>query len=146
MEQSAYYNGLLLANKKIDKLLAFVWSESLPGEVWKEIPHMDSDYFVSNKGRVLSLCFNKPRILKPQICGNDRGTGYYYVSLKGKNKRINRLVATAFLENPEGKPISHHKDNNKLNNDVSNLAFATHSENTRAYYESKKQWEEEKTQ
>lgn len=88
---------------------------------------------MSSKGRVLSLCNKQPRVLKAFMCN-----GYLCVSICGHDRRINRLVAKAFIPNPEGKPIAHHKNHNKTKNTVANLAWATHSENTTAYFDSKK--------
>lgn len=110
-------------------------------EVWREIdflPEVDtkSRYFVSNYGSVISLYRNKPIILQPFLCGSG-GSQYYYVSICGKDYRINRLVAQAFLPNPENKPFVHHKDHNKLNNHYSNLEWATPKENIEAYLEYK---------
>ena len=106
-------------------------------EVWKEINFIKqakSRYYVSNKGKIISLCRRKARVLKPFLSGK----GYYCVSIGGKNYKIHRLVAIAFMENTENKPIVHHKDNKKTNNDISNLIWATASENTLAYYEKNK--------
>lgn len=122
--------------ERIDKLLSFILSECPEDETWKEIPWADSYYWISDKGRVLSLCGADPYILQPFSC-ND----YLCVDLYGHNRRINRLVAQAFLENPENKPIAHHKNHNKSINDAENLAWATHSENTTAYYENKRKRE-----
>ena len=115
-------------NKQIDKLLSFVWFDSLPCEVWKEIPYTNSFYFVSSYGRVLSLCNNEARVLKQFI-----QNGYYYVSINYRDRRVNRLVAQAFIDNTENKAVVHHKNGNKLDNEVSNLEWATHKENTQAY-------------
>ena len=122
------------ATEKVDKLLSFILANSPIDEEWKEIVWADSNYFVSNKGRVISLCNRKPRILKPFVC-ND----YYCVSICGCDRRLNRLVAQAFLENPENKPIAHHKNHDKKINTTENLAWATHSENTAAYYQNKRE-------
>lgn len=55
--------------------------------------------------------------------------GYKIVTLNKKVKRVHRLVAEAFLENPEGKEIVNHKDGNTINNNVENLEWTTASEN-----------------
>lgn len=120
----------LTANNQLQKLLDFVWNDSIYQEVWKEIPNTDGKYFVSNRGRILSLCYNQPRLLKQFICGD----GYYYVDIHG-SKRVNRLVALAFIDNPENKEIVHHIDANRLNNDIDNLQWATAKENRQASIE-----------
>jgi hypothetical protein len=69
------------------------------------------------------------RILKPAIDNH----GYYKISLRKDgnkfNKRIHKFVANAFLPNPENKRCIDHVDNNRLNNDIKNLRWATYSEN-----------------
>lgn len=113
-------------------------------EVWKEIDYLpveeeaeaESRYFISNYGSVISLCRNNPIKLQPFLCGGS-GSQYYYVSIGSKDYRINRLVAQAFIPNPENKPLVHHKDHNKLNNHFSNLEWATPQENAIAYREYK---------
>ena len=69
--------------------------------------------------------------------------GYLCVSICGHDRRINRLVAKAFIPNPENKPIVHHKNHIKTENTAKNLSWATHSENTTAYFDSKKQTQEQ---
>lgn len=129
MIKSANTPAARKAAERVDKLLLYIIENSPADEVWKEISFGDGYYFISSKGRVISLCYNQPRVLKPYLC-ND----YLCVSIYGHDRRINRLVADAFIDNPENKPIAHHKDHNKLNNTVDNLEWATHKENTIAYY------------
>ena len=108
-------------------------------EVWREIdfiPETDLDgkYFVSNYGRIISLCRKEPIELKQFVCGN----GYFYVSIGKRDYRVNRLVALAFIPNPDNKRIVHHKDANRKNNHCSNLELATDQENIRASYKEPK--------
>ena len=95
-------------------------------EEYKQIIDFDN-YEVSNLGNVRNI--KTGRILK----GKDDTHGYLKVGLckdkKKTNKKIHRLVAEAFIENPENKPCVDHIDNNKKNNDITNLRFATVSEN-----------------
>lgn len=62
-------------------------------------------------------------------------SGYSYVCIRkaGKthNVRLHRLIASAFIPNPENKPYINHKDGNKTNNSVDNLEWCTASENER---------------
>lgn len=119
---------------QMDKLFYFAVYVVQPGEVWREVAGTDGYYFVSTLGRVASLYNNKPRILKPQKWGN----GYLAVSINGKKQRIHRLVANAFLENPDNKPVVHHKNHNKTDNRLCNLEYTTYKENTQYYYQSQK--------
>ena len=91
-------------------------------EIWKDIEGYEGLYKVSNLGKVLNLSNNK--IIKL----HDNGCGYLNVSLKGKTCYIHRLVAQAFIPNPENKPTVNHIDKNKNNNTVDNLEWATYSE------------------
>ena len=62
-------------------------------------------------------------------------SGYLHVTLningKAKRVKLHRLVATAFLPNPDGKPHVHHKDGNRTNNRVENLEWVTHDEHSK---------------
>ena len=96
-------------------------------ESWKTINGFE-DYEVSTDGRVRSHKGNNPAILKPRVTHD----GYIWYSLckngKGYTKRANRLVAEAFIPNPDKKNTVNHIDGDKQNNNVSNLEWATRSE------------------
>lgn len=94
-------------------------------EEWRPIQGYKGLYAVSNKGRVKNLETGK--VLKNKI----DGAGYLAVGLKGKNYNVHRLMAQAFIENPLSLPQVHHKDENKLNNDISNLEWVSASKNVR---------------
>ena len=85
------------------------------GEHWKQIE--DTRYYVSDKGRVKNA--DKGTLLSPFLC-----KGYYYVHLgRVRKERIHRLVAIAFIPNPDDLPEVNHKDENKLNNSIDNLEW-----------------------
>lgn len=101
-------------------------------EIWKDIDGYDGKYQVSNLGRIRSIYTgNKHRIiiLKPMVQKN----GYLYVALwkdnKKKNRLIHRLVALAFVDNPNNYCEVNHKDENKENNSVENLEWCEHKTN-----------------
>lgn len=100
-------------------------------EQWRPVNGYEN-YEVSNLGRVKSLNYNhtgKEKILKPLKERN----GYLRVNLcrDGKMKRflIHRLVAIAFISNPEGLEQINHKDENKSNNVVENLEWVSRWDN-----------------
>lgn len=103
-------------------------------ESWKDIEGFEGLYRVSNKGDVKSLVNNKgverEKILKPFI----NSKGYLQVDLcKNKKryiKKVHRLVAQAFLPNPQNYPCINHKDECKTNNVVTNLEWCTQKYNT----------------
>lgn len=110
-------------------------------EVWMPVVGYEGLYQVSNLGRVRSIdrevCVrggvrtSKGQLIKP--CFN--GQGYLFVTLTKDNKpkasRINRLVAEAFIPNPENFPVVNHKDYDRTNNCADNLEWCTVEYNTR---------------
>ena len=103
-------------------------------EIWKPVVGFEGLYEVSNLGRVKSLYdqFKRPRVLirKESV----KPEGYCYLDLKGKQFYVHRLVAMAFIENPQNKPFVNHKDSNPSNNHVDNLEWVTHAENAQHGY------------
>lgn len=118
----------------LSKLQKFLSQQEDNKEVWKPIQGFSGWYYVSTFGNVLSLKQKEPAVLKPQ----NTGKGYYYVDLEGKQYKIHRLVASAFLTNPDNKPVVHHRDGNKHNNRLDNLEYATYKENAVYYQQERK--------
>lgn len=100
-------------------------------EIWKDIQGYEGLYQISNLGRIKSLYKrgNRP----PLIIRQPIKRGYYQVGLRNKRTRkffqVHRLVAQAFIPNPENLPQINHKDENKLNNVVENLEWCSVSYN-----------------
>jgi hypothetical protein len=92
---------------------------------WRQ--YKDTSYIVSSSGKVYNR--KTKHIMK---CSPN--SGYLNVTLRINNKsnryRINRLVAEVFIKNPEKKKVVNHIDGNKINNNLSNLEWSTHKENT----------------
>lgn len=95
-------------------------------ELWRPVCNYEN-YEVSNLGRIRNKKFD--RIIKPfnHVCGYD----LVDLATNGVSKThtVHRIVATAWIPNPENKPQIDHWDNNKKNNAVSNLSWVTALEN-----------------
>lgn len=105
---------------------------------WRDIPGYEGRYQVSNVGDVRSLWMwsgnhYKAREHPYPIAQHPTTTGYRMVPLSYdgniKHCKVHRLVAMAFIPNPDDKPYINHKDGNPLNNHVENLEWCTQKEN-----------------
>lgn len=104
-------------------------------EIWKDIKRYEGRYQISNHGRAKSLsrqagtAYLKERLLSQKRLTKD---GYPRVALrngvKAKEFNVHRLVATHFIDNPDGKETVNHKDGDKTNNRVDNLEWNDRSE------------------
>lgn len=109
-------------------------------EIWKDIKGLEGSYQVSNLGRVKSLArvikrsdnkiqTFKERILK--VLPDNNGYSRVSLPINGKQTkvRIHRLVAKAFIDNPDNRLQVNHIDGNKSNNHITNLEWCTTKEN-----------------
>ena len=85
------------------------------------------NYEVSNLGKVRNI--KSGRILKPHLNHNGYLKHHLYKHNKLKELFLHRIIAIAFIDNHEEKPCVNHIDENKLNNDLSNLEWCTVREN-----------------
>ena len=110
-------------------------------EIWKDIVGYEGLYQVSNLGNVMSLekyidnkkgaiQYRPPKVLKQYK--NKFGYMRVYLTQNSIKKMyaVHRLVATAFISNPDNKPCVNHIDNNRANNVVDNLEWCTYKENS----------------
>lgn len=103
---------------------------------WKSVRGYEGLYAVSDKGKIKSLSrvTEDGRHIKPKmIKGGVYPNGYHFVCLrkngKNKNKLVHRLVAEAFIDNPDNLPVVNHVDGEKGNNAADNLEWCTQGDN-----------------
>ena len=104
-------------------------------EVWKDIKGYEGLYQVSDMGNVKRVehedykCRQGYRVLKERFLKPCISRGYKKVCLYKDNKQkpffVHRLVALTFVENPNDYPQINHKDENRMNNNASNLEWCT---------------------
>lgn len=106
-------------------------------EVWKDVVGFEEYFMVSNTGKVWSKRTNK------ELKQCKLKTGYMAVTTRigGRSGkvyclRIHRMVAEAFIPNPDDKPYVNHKNLDKKANNLTNLEWVTASENALHYYSS----------
>ncbi len=100
-------------------------------EIWEKVKNYEGIYEISSLGRVKRLWKNgKSRINHPVVYWNKYKVAYLSKNSKRKAISLHRLVAVAFIPNPENKPFINHINGIKTDNRVVNLEWCTPSENT----------------
>lgn len=134
-ERNIRVNGYYIAwsddKERTNQLLeGFTIIKNMDGEEWRDLPELQGEYQVSNLGRVKRVK-GAERLVKLTTQRN----GYVYVTLwldkTNKCFKTSRLVAKAFIPNPDNLPEVDHLNADKQNNTVSNLEWVTREENLR---------------
>lgn len=109
-------------------------------EIFKDIKGYEGLYKISSLGRVKALTVwsgnghkSKYKLKETILTPTNNGHGYLIIGLRKNGRRknfyIHRLVAEAFIDNPDKKPVVNHKDYNIQNNNYNNLEWVTQKEN-----------------
>ena len=118
----------------------FIKSISLEGEEWRDVVGYEGLYKISNFGRLVSCTkvlksrYNALRVAPPRLCKPSTVGRYQHCSLsknsKAKSCSVHRLVAAAFIPNPDNKPCIDHINTMTQDNRVENLRWVSHLENS----------------
>lgn len=98
-------------------------------ELWKDIPYTAGRLRVSNEGRIMSLLRGQPYILKAQPDKKGYLRLRVTIDREKRSYKVHRLVAEAFIDNPECKSQVNHINGDKADNRADNLEWATNKEN-----------------
>lgn len=105
--------------------------------IWRNVPGFEGKYMINRAGQILNL--ESGKVIKGTV---DKCTGYVKANLYFGEKSniflVHRLVATAFIPNPNNLPHVHHKDGNKLNNSSENLEWVSRKAHGRKMTENQK--------
>lgn len=111
-------------------------TETIEGEIWKDIEGYEGLYQVSNLGRIKSMPRKGTKggiLTQHERCDNKHSKKYLRVALSKDHKTswfsVNRIVAEAFIENPENLPEVDHINNDEKDNRVCNLQWITRKDN-----------------
>lgn len=136
-------NRYTIAGKRISlkKLYFLVYGEIFcidkiqdqPKEIWKEFPQ-NSNYLVSNKGRIKSLSRYEAIILTP----TKNVKGYETVKINGKSQYLHKVIIETFVRKVKENEEIHHKDTNKSNNSLDNLIILTKEEHRKLHNQKRK--------
>ena len=111
--------------------------------MWKDIPGYEGYYAVSDDGQVKSLnrdivCQDGIHHISARLMKQSVSNGYYVVNLRKPGHTrvwpVHKLVAMAFIANPDSLPVVNHIDGDKTNNHVSNLEWASYAWNNQHAY------------
>lgn len=104
-------------------------------EIWKDVKGVEDKYECSNTGKIRRKNYTKSFMTKygvktQQFVAKDLqgwlgNRGYMQVQIRGRKELVHRIIAETFIPNPENLPFVNHKDENKLNNNISNLEWCT---------------------